>query len=190
MVVQESFHSRVRRFLKGGVVSQLWRMRNVELCDRIVVDGTIPHLHNAGTLRLGSRVSFRGHGARSRLTTARGGTIEIGDRSFINSGVKITAASLVRIGSNALIGEGVEIYDLAFHQLEEGADMTVEDVIIGRNVWIGNGARIMPGVVIGDHSVVAAGAVVTKSVPGRCLVGGVPARQIRTIRASDSFVRR
>ena len=88
-----------------------------------------------------------------------------------------------------MIGESVEIGDMAYHEVDEGHGTAIKPVTIGRNVWIANGARIMPGVTIGDHSVVAAGAVVTKSFPDRCLIAGVPARKIRDVFASDGYVR-
>jgi acetyltransferase-like isoleucine patch superfamily enzyme len=53
--------------------------------------------------------------------------------------------------------------------------------VIGKNVWIGSNATILPGVTIGDGSIVAAGAVVTKDVPPNTVVGGVPARIIKTV---------
>ena len=52
---------------------------------------------------------------------------------------------------------------------------------IGKNVWIGSNATVLPGVSIGDGAIVAAGAVVTKDVPENTIVGGVPAKVIRTI---------
>jgi acetyltransferase-like isoleucine patch superfamily enzyme len=53
--------------------------------------------------------------------------------------------------------------------------------LIKRNAWIGAGATILPGVAIGENSIVAAGAVVNKDVPANTIVGGVPAKVIRTI---------
>ena len=58
---------------------------------------------------------------------------------------------------------------------------TNSNVIIGDNVWVGSGAKIMPNVEIGNNSVIAAGAVVTKNVPENVVVAGVPARIIREI---------
>lgn len=52
-------------------------------------------------------------------------------------------------------------------------------IIIGNHVWIGMRATILKGVTIGDGAIIAAGAVVTKDVPARCLVAGVPARVIK-----------
>jgi acetyltransferase-like isoleucine patch superfamily enzyme len=54
-------------------------------------------------------------------------------------------------------------------------------IVIGQNVWIGAHATILPGVTIGDGAIVAAGAVVTKDVPGNTIAGGVPARFIKNI---------
>jgi acetyltransferase-like isoleucine patch superfamily enzyme len=58
---------------------------------------------------------------------------------------------------------------------------TFEKVEIHDNVWIGAGAIILPGVTIHANSIVAAGAVITKDVPSNTIVGGVPARMIKTI---------
>lgn len=60
--------------------------------------------------------------------------------------------------------------------VEEG--ITCEGITIGNDVWIGAGVRILDGVVVGDHAVLAAGAVVTKNAAPGEIVGGVPARRI------------
>ena len=54
-------------------------------------------------------------------------------------------------------------------------------VTIGNNVWIGSGANILPGVTIGDNSIIAAGALVNKDIPSNVIVGGVPAKIIRNL---------
>lgn len=55
-----------------------------------------------------------------------------------------------------------------------------QPVEIGNNVWIGVGATILKGVTIGDGAIIAAGSVVTKDIPARCLAAGVPAKVIKT----------
>lgn len=83
----------------------------------------------------------------------------------------------IEIGSGVLIGHGVYIATLnhAFDPSRRG-DMTAARVKICDDVWIGSGARILPGVTIGKGAIVAMGAVVTKDVPARAIVAGVPAR--------------
>lgn len=59
--------------------------------------------------------------------------------------------------------------------------MLPRPVKIGKNVWVGAHATILPGVTVGDNAVIAAGAVVTKDVPAFAVVGGVPAKIIKNI---------
>jgi acetyltransferase-like isoleucine patch superfamily enzyme len=59
--------------------------------------------------------------------------------------------------------------------------LDLKSIHIGKNVWLGAGAIILPGVTVGENSIVAAGAVVTKDVPSNTIVGGVPARVIKKI---------
>jgi maltose O-acetyltransferase len=95
----------------------------------------------------------------------------------------------VRIGDDTLIAGNVQIYDNISHPLSPERRLrhdpfTLEEsspVVIGKNCWIGNQAIIMRGVTIGDNSIVAAGAIVTKSVPSNVLVAGNPARIIKSI---------
>jgi acetyltransferase-like isoleucine patch superfamily enzyme len=76
------------------------------------------------------------------------------------------------------IGERVTIRDSDDHLITGGSG-PVAPIRIGDHVWIGSGVTVLRGVEIGDGAVVAAGAVVTRSVPAKCLVGGVPARVLR-----------
>jgi acetyltransferase-like isoleucine patch superfamily enzyme len=180
---------RARRFLKGRLITSLWRLRGVSIEDRVAVLGRAPKIAGAGRITLGSRVSFRGFGARSWFHVHEGATIAIGARSFINSGVMIDAASSVMIGERCLIGDAVVIQDSNYHEIDEGAGVKVAPVSIGDNVWIARGAIILPGVAIGDHSVIGAGSVVTRNVPARVVAAGNPARVLRDIAASDRFSR-
>jgi hypothetical protein len=88
----------------------------------------------------------------------------------------------IQIGKGTYIAPNVGIIT-ADHDLEDlDAHQPGKPVVIGEKCWIGMNAVILPGVVLGDRTVVGAGAVVTKSFPeGRCVLGGVPARKIRDL---------
>jgi acetyltransferase-like isoleucine patch superfamily enzyme len=148
-----------------------------------------PSLHAQGRISIGDEIKIYARPFPARLTAGPSGQIEIGDFVMVNYGVEIFAAQSVTIGDNSMIGDLAAIYDTDFHAVEEGADIGVAPVRIGRNVWIGRLAIVLPGVSIGDNAVVAAGSVVTKDVPPRTLVGGNPARVLREIAASESWVR-
>lgn len=111
-----------------------------------------------------------------------GKNISLGKRIFINSGCKIQDQGGVTIGDDTLIGHNVVIATLN-HDLSPSrrADMHPAPVTIGRNVWIGSNATILPGVHIGDDAVVAAASVVTKDVPAGAVVVGSPARMVRSV---------
>ncbi len=136
-------------------------------------------VQNEGTIEIGDRVLFVAVTVRSELAAIDGGRLEIGDETFINYGFSAAAHELVRIGKRCLIGPYVNIIDNNFHDIHDRSRKPPSrPVIIGDDVWINARAIILPGVTIGDHAVVGAGAVVTKDVPPRTVVAGNPARII------------
>lgn len=114
--------------------------------------------------------------------------IIIGDNvAFIND-VHIGAISKIVIGDGCLLASRIYISDHSHGEInKESLDISPikrpltskGDVIIGKNVWIGEGVSILPNVTIGDNCIVGANAVVTKSIPENCIVGGVPAKIIK-----------
>lgn len=110
--------------------------------------------------------------------------VNIGSNNFVASEFWGTEPYLITIGNNCQITGGVKI-------LTHGGGQVLRDktpafdsfgkVIIGDWVYIGYNSLIMPGVIIGDHVLVAAGSVVTKSIPSNCVVAGNPAKFICTI---------
>ncbi|TRX50249.1 acyltransferase [Fulvivirga sp. M361] len=85
----------------------------------------------------------------------------------------------IHIGDYTQIAPNVVIVS-ANHDVYDSRNHILEKVIIGKYCWIGAGAKIMPGVILGDFTIVGAGAVVTQSFPdGYCIIGGVPAKQIK-----------
>lgn len=108
--------------------------------------------------------------------------ITLGKRVFINHACSfldlggITIEDEVKIGPRVTISSETHPTEVANRK-----SLLPAAVLVKQNAWIGAGATILPGVTIGEHSVVAAGAVVPRDVAPRTLVAGVPARQIRKL---------
>jgi acetyltransferase-like isoleucine patch superfamily enzyme len=141
-----------------------------------------------GKLSLGNNVSI---GAFSRLVISTsfnqiGEHIHIGDNVGIGEYAYLGGAGGLILGSDCIIGQYFschpenhifsDISTLIRHQ-----GVTRSGIIIGKNCWIGAKVTICDGVEIGENCVIAAGAVVTKSMPAHSLIGGVPAKIIRSI---------
>lgn len=111
-----------------------------------------------------------------------GKNIKIGKRVFINAGCKFQDQGGITIGDDVLIGHNCVIATLN-HVMDPDrrADMIPAPVKIGDKVWIGANVTILQGVTIGEGAIIAAGAVVNKDVPPRTVVGGIPAKIIKTI---------
>lgn len=111
-----------------------------------------------------------------------GKNIHIGKHVFINMGCKFQDQGGIFIGDGTLIGHNVVLATLNHAKSPmDRSTMIPAPIHIGKRVWIGSNATILPGVTIGDGAIVAAGAVVTKDVPENTIVSGVPAKVMRTI---------
>ena len=88
------------------------------------------------------------------------------------------SAGGITIDDNALVAANAQLISNN-HDLQEHMIITCIPVHLKRNCWIGAGATILPGVTVGENSVVGAGSVVTKDVPDNCIVVGSPARVIK-----------
>jgi len=138
---------------------------------------------NPNTITLGNKVKI---GLRNSFYS-KYGHIEIFDGVCTNNNVTFNASigGKISIGTGTLIGPDVYIvsnshkYGKNFNLLLSGH--TIADVIIGQNVWIGRGATILPGIKIGENSVVAAGSVVTKNISDNVVVAGNPAKIIKVM---------
>lgn len=115
-----------------------------------------------------------------------GKNISVGKNVFINSGCRFQDQGGISIGDGALIGHNVVLATLN-HDMDpkKRSNIYPAPIVIGKNVWIGANATVVPGVTIGDGTIVAAGAVVTKDVPANVIVGGVPAKMIKNIESSQ-----
>ena len=129
----------------------------------------------------GSALSLQGAvlGRGSVVNIAPGSRLSIGEKSYLSDGSTIAAGSRggVTIGRGCAISFGVTILDDDGHGF--GPPPYSAPIVIEDRVWIGCNATILKGVTIGEGSVVAAGAVVTKSCPPGSLIAGVPAKVIR-----------
>ena len=117
-----------------------------------------------------------------------GYNITTGNKVFLNFNCVVLDVAPVRIGSNVFFGPAVQVYTVN-HPLDAAKRRTLLEqampVKIGDDVWIGGGSVILPGVSIGDGSVIAAGSVVTKDVPAGVLAGGNPCRVLKLIEVAD-----
>lgn len=147
-----------------------------------------------------------GRGASSYLGTmfdvGPAGRVTLGDYALVH-GARIICDAEVRIGDHALISWNVvlmDTYRVPFdaaqrrHELEQvptrtpriaSADVPAQPIIIGNNVWIGFDACVLPGVTIGEGSIIGARSVVTQSVPPYTIAAGNPARIIRGIEPGE-----
>ena len=152
-----------------------------------IEDGCFINALSKGGITIGNNFSL----GRNSIIECTGVIRELGEELVIGENVGIAANAFiamrgkVEIGDNTIFGPNVSIHaeNHNFNDLEtpirlQGA--TRKGVKIGKDCWIGSKVTILDGVTIGDHVIVAAGAVVTKDVPDYAIVGGVPAKVIKT----------
>jgi maltose O-acetyltransferase len=110
--------------------------------------------------------------------------VRIGARTFVNFGLVALDAAPITIGDDVQIGPNVQLLTPT-HPIDPGLRRekweAAEPITIGNNVWLGGGAIVLPGVSIGEDTVVGAGAVVTKDLPPGVVAAGNPARAIREV---------
>lgn len=112
------------------------------------------------------------------------GDVVIGDHTRI--GIHNTIIGPVTIGNHVNLAQGITVTALNHNFIDttlriDEQGISTNPVVIGDDVWIGANAVILPGVTIGRHVVIAAGAVVTKDVPNNCVVGGIPAKVLKDL---------
>jgi maltose O-acetyltransferase len=114
----------------------------------------------------------------------------VGDASFISGPLHVDLGAEVRIGNRVQIGHHVVLLTLD-HEIgppeDRCGDLTAAPLEIGHGVWIASRVTVLPGVCIGNGSVVAAGAVVSRDVAPNTLVAGVPARFVRDLPIGDGM---
>ena len=117
--------------------------------------------------------------------------IHLGERLGVNNNLTIISEGPgVWVGSDTLIGTNVQIVDSDFHGLapNKRAEPERAPVHIGENCFLGSNVIVLKGVTLGDHCVVGAGSVVTKSFPPYSLIGGNPAKLIRRLEPDEELI--
>lgn len=147
-------------------------------------------INNNGTIKIGNKFCAYGDPVSVRITTEeKQSTLIIGDHVFLNYGVDIGCKKSIKIGNEVKIGQFTTIMDSNYHQVDGTDEITGKEIIIKDNVWIGLRCIILPGVIIGENSVIASGSVVTKDVPDNVMVAGVPAKIIKELDIPDGWIR-
>lgn len=142
-----------------------------------------PLIKNKGEIILGNEVRIWSEFNQAKLFVGKGARLKVGNNSRIN-GAHLSVRKEIIIGNNVRISPYVLMMDTDHHNIYdhfEGQAKT-ESIIIEDDVWIASKATILKGVRIGEGSVIAAGAVVTKDVPPYTVAAGVPARIIKKLR--------
>ena len=191
-----------KRKIISALLSLPLRLKGVKTKGGLVLYGSpLIHLTPKGSISLGkdcvlcssSKANFAGVNHPVILALLRpGAELEIGDDTGISGG-SFCAARSVKIGKGCLIGANALVTDCDFHALKpEGRrhnsnpeDIGCEPVVIEDNVWLGANVTVLKGVRIGRNTVVAAGSVVTKSLPEGVLAAGVPAKVIRSLKDKE-----
>lgn len=148
-------------------------------------------LGNPQFISIGNDSSVMAHCVLETCTEITKPDLQIGNGVSLGEYTHITCATKVVIGDGVLTGRFVLITDNAHGaSLEKESDIPPSaraisskgPVLIGKNVWIGDKATILPGVTVGESAIVAANAVVTKNVPAYAVVGGNPAKILKQIK--------
>jgi len=184
---------RWRAFLEGRRQQKFHRYlygNRVQVRGRSKTTGAVfPKISNHGIIELDDAVIFNSPVHPVELFVCENATLRIGRDSFVNQGTTIACSQRIDIGERCLIGEFVAIHDTHFHAISPAQPVKTAPVRVGYNVWIGHHATILPGVTIGDHAVIGAGAVVTRDVPAKTIVAGNPAKPLRTFECPDDWRR-
>ena len=190
----------IRSHIYTGYFKLLLMLNEARFESGLICNNSVPRLEisRKGKLRIGKNVTFNSFGGHSwcsfcKLIVRKNAELAIGNDSGMN-GAMIYCSTKVTIGDNVKIGGDVRISDTNHHSIDylqrrtpktDALYAVSSPVTIGNDVFIGANCYIGKGVTIGDRSIIAAGSVVTKSIPADCIAGGNPAKVIRKIEGNQ-----
>lgn len=171
--------------LKPILLQKIKLIRNQPVCSQKTL------FTGAGLVEIGINCSFgyklggfhRG-GSIEIQPRYKDSIIKIGNNVATNNNLFFCVANYLEIGDDSLIGQNVCIMDHEAHgvdPLKRSQIGEIGQVIVGKNVWIGNNVTILKNSEIGDNSIVATGAVVCGKFPSNVIIGGVPAKIIKSL---------
>lgn len=151
-----------------------------------------------GNIHIGNHVHIQSApGVMTRLATWKNpdgssGRISVGDFALITAGVHIVSSASISIGKNVMLASHCYISDADWHDIYDRTSVpgASSPITLADNVWAGHGAKILKGVSIGKNTIIAAGAVVTKSFGENLIIAGCPAYVIGTLDPSQTLVMR
>lgn len=168
----------------------LFQTQLVRPARRLHLYGEMPYIVGPVRITIGDDVEV---GGKTSIFGRTAGTAEpelvIGNRSVVGFATTIAVGRRVKIGDDVLFASSIFLAGYPGHPLDPDAraarqpdtDNQVGDIVIGDKVWLATGVKVMPGVTIGEGTVVAAGSVVTRDLPPRVLAAGAPARVVRAL---------
>jgi acetyltransferase-like isoleucine patch superfamily enzyme len=186
LVLRQTYYFIYRVF----ICEPLFKAYCARVGKRVRTGPFIQFVQGAGRMEIGDDVAI--HGKCSFIFASRYSeepTLTIGPHSHIGHNCTFTVGRSVTIGEYCQMAPDVVIFDASGHPSNPAARErgepapldSVKPVVIERNVWLGRGAMVFPGVTIGENSVISAHAVVMSSVPANSLVMGNPARRMGTV---------
>lgn len=187
-IIRNCLLNRIKRKLSAKACFDDIRTNRLNMVATISLFGT----SSKEDIRIGRNAFLYGD-----LVSSDGGKIEIGRFAQVGTHTCVRSVLSVTIGDFTAIANNVIIQDNNSHPVNPNDRIVLRQtphlskergwlksdfapVVIGRNCWVGENSRICKGVTIGDGSIVAANAVVTKSVPPNCIVAGNPAKIVKT----------
>lgn len=186
----------------GELLVAVWREfeRNATVGDGVLLGlkSRVVNLADPARLVIDGPCALRGI-----LRVEPGGAIHIGQWCYVGDSTIISSASSVMVGEGTLLAHGVQVFDNSSHPINPQRrqeqfmkmlgdtsisgpfDIATDPIRIGRRCWVGMNSIVMRGVEIGDETIVAAGSVVTKSLPAGVVAAGNPCSVVRELAAEE-----